>query len=149
MRIIFKLDDSPHHLAAAFALGVFIAFTPTIGLHTLSCLLVAWVFRLSKLVVFFAAFINNPWTIAPMYGFCLWFGVRITGAAVETPVIAWNELTFKNAYEFVLPYLWPFVAGTLIVGFFAAIVSYALVYWAIVRFRKSNTKRAFFAGTEQ
>ncbi len=140
IRNIFKLDDSPNQLAAAFALGVFIAFSPTIGLHTITCLLLAWMFRLSKLVVFTAAFINNPWTIVPMYGFCLWFGVKITGGAANVPAIAWNELTFRNAYQTLLPYLWPFVAGTVAVGLIAAAAAYTIIYWAVVRYRKLELK---------
>lgn len=140
IRNILKLDDSPSQLAAAFALGVFIAFSPTIGLHTIMCLLLAWMFRLSKLVVFTAALINNPWTIVPMYGFCLWFGIRITGGSANVPAIAWNELTFSNAFQTLLPYLWPFVAGTVVVGVVAAAIAYAIIYRAIVRYRKFELK---------
>ncbi len=144
IRNIFKLDDSPNRLAAAFALGVFIAFTPTIGLHTVCCLLFAWIFRLSKLVVLTAAFINNPWTIVPMYGFCLWLGMKITGIAATVPAIAWNDITFMNAYEVLLPYLRPFVTGTIVVGLIAAAIAYLLVYWAVVRYRKSEAQLTVF-----
>ena len=138
MRSIFKLNDSPSRLASAFALGVFIAFSPTIGLHTISCLLLAWAFRLSKLVVFTAAFINNPWTMIPMYGFCLWFGMKITGSDAAAPAIAWKELTFSNAYPVLKPYLWSFIAGTLILGIVAAVLSYFLIYWFVVRYRRAE-----------
>jgi uncharacterized protein (DUF2062 family) len=136
---IIKLDDSPHKLATAFALGVFIAFTPTIGLHTISCILFAWMFRLSKLVVFTSSMlVNNPWTIVPLYGSCLWFGMKITDGDRTIPDIAWNELNFRNAYVILKPYLWPFVAGTLVAGVVAAIASYLLLYLAVLRFRKTN-----------
>jgi uncharacterized protein (DUF2062 family) len=116
IRSLFQLNDSPHKLAAAFAVGVFIAFSPTIGLHTVSCFLLAWVFRLNKLVVFSGAMINNPWTMVPMFGFCLWFGTKIVGTDMIVPQIAWNELSMGNAYSVIKPYLLPFVAGTLILG---------------------------------
>jgi uncharacterized protein (DUF2062 family) len=132
------LDDPPHKLALAFALGTFIAFTPTIGLHLISCLAVAWMFRLSKMVMIIASSINNPWTIVPLYGFCIWFGIKITGADVSSPRIAWDELTLNNAYLTLKPYLWPYVAGTLIVGAIAAFLSYFLFHWAIVRYRKTE-----------
>jgi uncharacterized protein len=138
IRDLMRLDDPPHKLALAFALGVFIAFSPTIGLHTLSCLLVGWVFRLNKLVIFTAAFINNPWTMVPLYGFCIWFGVRITGGNAAVPHIAWKELTFSNSYFVLKPYLWAYVAGTLIVGAVAAVISYFLFYWLVVRYRKAE-----------
>jgi uncharacterized protein (DUF2062 family) len=135
------LKDSPNKLASAFALGVFIAFTPTIGLHVISCLFFAWIFRLSKLVVLTGAFINNPWTMVPLYGFCLWFGIQITGSNVTTPHITWNELTFSNAYLILRPYLWPFVAGSLVAGIAAASISYGIIYWSIVRYRKMELQR--------
>jgi uncharacterized protein (DUF2062 family) len=138
IRSLFQLNDSPNRLALAFAVGVFIAFSPTIGLHTLSCLVFAWMFRLNKLVVFTAAFLNNPWSMVPLYGFCLWFGIKITGSMIETPDIAWQSLTFSSAYHILRPYLWPFVAGTVVAGTIAAILSYFFIYWAVVRYRRER-----------
>lgn len=135
IRSLFQLNDTPHRLALAFAVGVFIAFSPTIGLHILSCLLVAWIFRLSKLVLITATFINNPWTIVPMYGFCIWFGSKLLGSEIVMPQIAWNELTLASAYVVIQPYFWPFVAGTLAAGGIAAVIAYGLIYWLVVRYR--------------
>lgn len=136
IRGVFQLKDSPNRLASAFALGIFIAFTPTIGLHTISCLFLAWLFRFSKLVVLTAAFVNNPWTIVPLYGFCLWFGIKITGTMDATPDIAWQTLTFASAFDVLRPYLWPFVVGTIVIGAGAAVISYFFVFWVAVRYRR-------------
>lgn len=136
IRAILKLDDPPRKLALAFALGVFVAFTPTIGLHIVTCIALAWTFRLSKFVILTASFINNPWTMVPLYGFCIWFGVKITGADVAVPRIAWNDLSLTNAYGILKPYLWPYVAGTLLVGAVAAVASYFLFYGVVIRYRK-------------
>jgi uncharacterized protein (DUF2062 family) len=136
IRGIFHLHDSPNRIALAFAVGVFIAFSPTIGLHTISVFVIAWMFRLSKIVVFSAACINNPWTVVPLYGFCLWFGIKITGAMTAAPDIAWRTLTFSSAYHVLRPYLWPFVAGTIVAGAVAAVISYFFIYWAVVRHRR-------------
>src|SRR3990170_5995175 len=135
IRSILELDDPPDKLALAFSLGVFVAFTPTIGLHTLSCFFLAWVFRVSKLVTVTGAFINNPWTIVPLYGFCLWFGIRVTGSDVAAPHIAWHELRFSNAYLILKPFLWPFTAGTLVLVVVVSVISYFLFYGAAIRHR--------------
>ena len=140
IRSIFQLNDTPHRLALAFAVGVFIAFSPTFGLHILTCLIVAWAFRLSKLVLITATFINNPWTIVPMYGFCIWFGSKIMGREIGMPQIAWNELTLSGAYVVIKPFFWPFVTGTLVVGGIAAVISYFLIYRLVVRYRKLEGK---------
>jgi uncharacterized protein (DUF2062 family) len=140
IRSIFQLNDTPHRLALAFAVGIFIAFSPTLGLHVLSSFLVAWAFRLNKLVVLTATFINNPWTIVPMYGFCIWFGSKLMGREIAMPQIAWNELTLSSAYVVIKPYFWPFVAGTLVVGSIAAVMAYGLIYWLVVRYRAAEKK---------
>jgi uncharacterized protein (DUF2062 family) len=136
LHFIIKLNDPPRKLSLAFALGVFVAFTPTIGLHLISCLALAWVFRLSKLVIITASFINNPWTIVPLYGSCIWLGMKITGDNAEVPPIAWKELNISNAYHILKPYLCAYVTGTLIVGAAAAVISYFLFHWAVVRYRR-------------
>ena len=140
IRSIFQLNDTPHRLALAFAVGVFIAFSPTFGLHVLSCLIVAWLFRLSKLVLITATFVNNPWTIVPLYGFCIWFGSKLMGREIAMPQIAWNELTLSSAYVVIKPYFWPFVVGTLVVGGIAAVMAYGLIYWLVVRYRTAEKK---------
>jgi uncharacterized protein (TIGR03546 family) len=139
IKSIFQLNDSPNKLALAFGLGVFIAFSPTIGLHTISCFVFAWMFRLNKVVVLFTAtLVNNPWTMVPLFGFCLWFGMVITGSEMMIPQIAWNELTATSAYHSLKPYLWSFIAGTLILGVVAAILSYFVIYWVVVRYRRAD-----------
>lgn len=142
LRAIMQLDDPPQKLALAFGLGVFIAFTPTIGLHLLSCLLIVWLLRLSKIVVITASFLMNPWTVVPLYGFCLWFGLLITGADIEPPQIAWNELDLRDLLTVIKPYLWPFAAGTLVVGAAGGILSYFGFYWLVVRYRRREPNRS-------
>jgi uncharacterized protein (DUF2062 family) len=122
LRSLLELDDPPHKLALAFALGVFVAFSPTVGLHIVSCFFLAWAFRVSKVVVLSASFINNPWTVVPLYGFCIWFGIKITGNDVPVPHIAWNELTIS--------------VGTLVLGTVAAVLAYFGFFWAVVRYRR-------------
>ena len=136
-----KLDDPPHKLALAFALGIFIAFSPWIGFHVISCILFASLFRVSKFVVVTAAFVNNPWTIVPMYAFCIWLGMKVTGDTMAVPHIAWNELTLTSMYAILKPYLWSYLAGTIIVSTVAGVVSYFFFYWAVVHYRKMRRSR--------
>lgn len=104
----------------------------------ISCLALGWLFRLNKLVILTASFINNPWTMVPLYGFCIWIGFRITGSDATVPQIAWKELTPANSYAVLKPFLWSYVAGTLVVGAVAAFVSYYLFYKIVVRYRKTE-----------
>lgn len=138
LHAVIKLNDPPHKLALAFALGVFIAFSPTIGLHLLSCVALGWLFRLNTLVIITASFINNPWTIVPLYGFCIWFGLKLTGGEAVVPDISWGELTWSNAFSVLRPYVWSYVAGTLALGTLAAVLSYFIFHRLVVRYRKAD-----------
>jgi uncharacterized protein (DUF2062 family) len=138
LREILKLDDPPQKLALAFAIGVFIAFSPWLGLHIVSAFAFAWMFRLNKVVILTGSFINNPWTIVPMYAFCLWFGIRITGGMAEVPEIAWSTLGFRDLFSVLLPFLWPFVAGTVVLGAIASALSYGMILWLIRRYRQEE-----------
>jgi hypothetical protein len=135
---LIKLDDPPHKLALAFALGIFIAFSPWLGLHIVSCIFFAWLFRVSKLVVLTATFVNNPWTMVPMYAFSLWFGIKLTGSDATVPEIAWSSLGFRDLFLVLKPFLWPFVAGSLVIGAAAAVLSYFLFFWAVRRYRRTD-----------
>ena len=137
IREMMKLDDPPHKLALAAAIGVFIAFSPWIGLHVVSCIFFAWIFRVSKFVVLTATFVNNPWTMVPIYAFNLWIGVYITGSNAAIPEIAWNEIGFHELFTILKPFLWPFIAGSLAVGAIAALISFFLFHWAVTRYRKA------------
>lgn len=139
IRTILKLNEPPHRLSLAFALGIFIAFSPWLGLHIVSAVFLAWLFRLNKVVVLTASFVNNPWTIVPMYAFCLWFGVKITGGGVKVPEIAWSSLGVRELYDLLLPFLWPYLAGTVVVGGVAAMFSYFGILWAVKRYRREET----------
>ncbi|MFP5286033.1 MAG: DUF2062 domain-containing protein, partial [Thermoanaerobaculia bacterium] len=51
---------SPHRLAAAVALGVFIGCTPFYGFHLALCILFAWLLRLNQGLTYLAAHVSLP-----------------------------------------------------------------------------------------
>jgi uncharacterized protein (DUF2062 family) len=138
IREVVKLNDPPHKLALAFAIGVFVAFSPWIGLHIISCLFFAWIFRVSKFVVLTATFVNNPWTMVPIYAFNLWFGVYITGGSIAVPAINWSEIGFRELFTVLKPFLRPFIIGSLVVGTAVGVISYLLFFWAVRKYRRGE-----------
>ena len=66
-RRLLSLDDPPERTALAFSIGVFIAFSPFLGLHTVLATFVAFAFRFNKVAVYSGTFINNPFlTLVPI-----------------------------------------------------------------------------------
>ena len=67
IRFLLQLEDTPNRVAIAFGIGLFIAFFPFLGIHTGLALAIALIFRLSRVALLAGAWVNNPWTLAPMY----------------------------------------------------------------------------------
>ncbi len=134
---VLHLKESPHRTALAFAIGVFIAFSPTYGLHTLSAVFCAWIFRLNFLAVFLGALVNNPWTIAPILAMTLWTGFHLLGTSNTLP-LNWDEFTIDNIGNIALPYLLPFAVGGLALSVAGALLAYPLAFIAVSRYRKNQ-----------
>src|SRR6266480_3372756 len=66
-RRLLAIDDPPERTALAFSVGVFIGFSPVLGLHTIIATLVAFLFRFNKVAIYLGTYINNPFlTLVPI-----------------------------------------------------------------------------------
>jgi uncharacterized protein (DUF2062 family) len=135
-RSIFQVHDTPHRIAMAFSFGVFMGISPLLGLHTIGAFFIAWLLGLNRLVAIVGVYITNPWTIVPIYSFCLWVGAKTVGVQQILPSVDWNHVTFSYLLDKLSPLLWPFVVGTLLVGTVSSFLSYFIIYGTVVRFRK-------------
>ncbi|MBI3611075.1 MAG: DUF2062 domain-containing protein [Nitrospirae bacterium] len=135
IRAMLHLDDNPHRIALAFSLGVFIGFSPFIGLHLVSAVFLAWVLRLNTLAVVLGTLLNNPWTFAPIFGTSLWVGIEIYGRHHLLHPIQWHELTVVNAIPQLEPYLIPFLLGTTLLGIAAGAIAYPCAYYFVKEYR--------------
>ena len=128
VQAVLHVEDTPHRIALAFAIGVWIAFFPVWGIHTAMALGVAFLFRLSRAAMLVGAYVNNPWTMAPMYTAgtllgCAMLRVPTEGLASLDWSLGWRE--FAGVLLATLrPYLWPFVVGSVVLGTLAALLSY-------------------------
>lgn len=136
LRRVLHLQESPQRTALAFAIGVFIAFSPAYGLHTAMVVLCTWLFGLNFVALLTGALINNPWTIVPILGATYWTGALLLGHA-DTPTFNWSDLSFAGIYDQVLPYLVPFLLGGLVLSVIGGLISYPIAYLLILRYRPS------------
>lgn len=149
-RGIFLTKDTPHRIALAFALGVFMAISPLLGLHYIGGFFFAWIFRLNKLVTFIGVSVNNPWTMVPIFSFCIWVGKKLIGIKQVLPEINWKGVTLTNISRFtdidnfiylinkLMPLLVSFFVGSFVVCTFAAIASYFIIQTLVIRYRKTQ-----------
>ena len=137
-RNVLHLQESPHRTALAFAIGVFIAFSPTYGLHTVTVALCTWGFRLNFLAIFLGALVNNPWTLAPILGLTIWTGFMLLGIP-DSPSFQWETLTLENLYDVISPYLLPFITGGCVLGLSGALLAYPLALLIISKTRRPKS----------
>ncbi len=136
IRYILTIKGSPHSIAIAFSIGVFIGMSPLLGLHTILALAVASILRLNRMVTLAGAYLTNPWTIVPIYSFSTWFGVKIMGYEELIPEIDFHSVNIFNIFKALKSLLVPFIVGTTVLGFISAIVSYLLIHQLLKRIRK-------------
>ena len=131
------LDDTPRRIALAFGIGVSIAFNPLLGLHTVMALAIAFAFRLSRAAMLAGCYVNNPWTLAPMYVAGTSLGCWMLGVPMDAiRHIEW-DLANRDFYHLLLvslrPYLWPYVIGNTVLGIVAGLGGYASLRWWLER----------------
>jgi uncharacterized protein (DUF2062 family) len=138
---LLQLQDSPHRIALAFGIGIWIAFSPLLGLHTLMALGIAFGFRLSRAALLLGAYVNNPWTIAPLYLAGTALGCALLGvstAGLES--IEWDHhgpTFYRELLAHLRPYLWPYVVGNTILGVLGGVVGYFALRALLLRRRRN------------
>lgn len=137
---ILSLDSHPGHIAAGFAVGVFISFTPFFGLHTPMAVAAAFLFRLNKLTCITGAWLNTPITVIPILGVSYELGLFMQG-------LPGGELTLDNGLKWasLQKYATSILLGSSVLGFFAAIIAYFACYYLVLRFRAKDEAQAALA----
>ncbi len=137
---LLLLDDTPHRIALAFAIGIWIAFSPLLGIHTGMALAIAFLFRLSRAAMLFGAYFNNPWTIAPMYTAGTMLGSWMLGVSPSgIGSISWEaegDAFYKSLWQGLQPYIGPYFLGNTVLGILAAIPAYFLLRAILLRRRR-------------
>ena len=80
---LLRIEDTPERTALAYAIGIFLGFSPFLGFHTLAGLAVAFLFRLNRVAILLGVWSNTPWWIVPYYMIATWVGMWVTGFWID------------------------------------------------------------------
>jgi len=133
-KLVLK-EKSPKVLALSFCIGVFIAFSPFIFLHTAMIFAVCWMFSLNFAVVFSASFfVNNPWTMVPIYSTDYFFGEIFLKKVLGLNTLSLNPSWMEPVNNIVSNYIgisgisfWSFIIGGNLLGLLISVMLYPIV----------------------
>lgn len=132
-----KIRGTPYSIAAGFACGVAISFTPFIGFHLLLAAITAWLMRGSIISSAIGTIIGNPWTFPFIWIAVLSTGRFFLGVENTEPVnfthafdMAWlslKTLEFNGFIRNVWPIIFPMMIGCIPFYIASWIISYKIV----------------------
>jgi uncharacterized protein (DUF2062 family) len=145
-RRLLAIDDPPERTALAFSIGVFIAFSPFLGLHTIMATLVAFAFRFNKIAIYTGTFINNPiLTLVPIIIMSYAVGAFILGRPLAIPEEGVELLRDPHLFTgdyyrrlFVQSWnniVWPFAIGGTVLSIVCSVLAYPLTLRALRAYR--------------
>ncbi|HEY0874631.1 MAG TPA: DUF2062 domain-containing protein [Vicinamibacterales bacterium] len=135
---LLKSAGPPRRTAAAFALGVFLSFSPFLGLQILLGMGAAITFRLSRAVVFAGLCTNLPWLMLPWYTLSTAAGALVLRAPAATDVSGSLARLFDlpltgpafwtQALDIASPFLWSFLVGSTAGALVIGVISYVVTH---------------------
>ena len=95
---LLHVNDTPERTAAAYALGVFLGFSPMLGLHTVLAIVLAFFLNLNRVAVLLGVYSNLPWIMGGYYA------STTVGVAMVMRVAVPTDLQAQLAALMALPF---------------------------------------------
>lgn len=141
---LIRKDRSAHRIALGFAIGLFSAISPFLGLHTAMVLVFAFLFRANKVVAFAVGWFNNPVTMIPIYLPCYALGVWMLPKYQADWAHVRGFLHHANWDSLLVlgkSILIPFFIGSMTVALVSGVASYFIVRFLVERFQARRRER--------
>src|SRR5690606_11138376 len=128
-----RLKGSPYSLAAGFACGAAVSFTPLIGLHFILAGVSAWILRASILASALGTAVGNPWTFPFIWTMLYKLGRWMQG--VDPDQRAYPDASLTTFFEGLWSGHWTEVShifGDVVVPMLIASVPVSVCVWLLL-----------------
>lgn len=141
-------NERPHALALGTAIGVFVGVTPSMPIQSLIAVLCAALFRANRVSALAGVWINNPFTIVPLYSGSYALGCVLLDQPMAD--LSFDFLTegtgtwlvqAETLWGVFAGILWPLLVGSMVIAVGLGVLSYAAVLGAIVVWRRREGKK--------
>lgn len=117
--------SSPERLSWSFCLGLYIAFSPFPGMHSVMMLGSMCIWNLHFPTLFIATSLNNPWTMIPFFSFDYAFGYWFLHSMLGINP-SWT-LSLAKIFGSGKICVWSFLIGGNVLGVASALLCYPVV----------------------
>ena len=144
---IIGVHDTPHRIALGVAVGLFVAFTPTIPFQMVLTAGLAFLLGANKVVGLPVVWITNPVTAVPVYYAQFMLGEKLLRQ--DYPTKLFLDLLIRSfergagqadrlaaVSELFSLFLWPLLLGSLLISLLTAAIGYAVTLRAVVRYQR-------------
>lgn len=136
-----RLPGTPHSIAAGFACGTAISFTPFVGLHLVGAFGLALICRGNYIAAWIGTLVGNPWTFPFIWIFIYKLGHFILGADATSTPIEIDNWTFQHLKAELGRVIWPMTVGGIPTGLVAGLAVYFPIARAITAFQDARRRR--------
>ncbi len=149
---ILRISATPHKVALGFAVGIFLACSPLLGVHIILAIVFSWILRGNFAAAIIGTVFSNPLTflfivmVDYKIGYlCLSLFSDVNEISLSQIRALFDGLTlsnasllFKDAWNSIMM---PMIIGGVFLGFILGSFSYIGVYRAITRFQQKRYQK--------
>jgi hypothetical protein len=115
-----KKGLTPHEVSLGVAVGIFVAFIPLFGSHTITAIALASLLRVNTLIVLLGTQISNPFT----FPFQLIISAEVGSLILNGTFL---EIRFTRDVSYLHQFILPILIGSLVLGICSSVLSFLLV----------------------
>ncbi|WP_455477420.1 DUF2062 domain-containing protein [Bartonella sp. B41] len=149
---VLRISATPHKVALGFAIGIFLACSPLLGVHIILAVFFSWILRGNFAAAIIGTVFSNPLTFLLIImadykvGYlCLSLFSDMNEISLSQIRILFDGLTlsnmsllFKGTWSSIMR---PMILGGILLGFVFGSLSYISVYRAIARFQRKRYQK--------
>ena len=146
---LLRSQGTPHSIAFAVAIGIFVGCIIPIGIwgQTVVAILLAIKFKTNPGVAYAATWVSNPYSVIFMYPAFCYVGSRVIGETMTFVQI--KETILKVIHHFSWDTFWglgstlalSYIVGAVIFGTIGALIGYYFVYTIVKKYKQNRAKR--------